>query len=120
MNSFKAKRENRVRRHRRVRKKVFGTAERPRLAVFKSNSHVYCQVIDDEAGRTLAAASSQSKGFDRIDGGNAKGAAKVGALIAQKCQEIGVTQVRFDRGCFKYHGRVKALAESARQGGLKF
>jgi large subunit ribosomal protein L18 len=105
------------RRHRRVRKKVTGTPERPRLAVFRSNRHIYAQVIDDFAGRTLAAASSMKDS----NGGDPKEAAKkVGLALAQRAREAGVSRVAFDRGGFQYHGRVQALAEGAREGGLEF
>ena len=104
-------------RHRRVRKKVIGSTERPRLAVFRSNRHVYAQVIDDSAGRTLAAASS----LKDSNGNDPKEQAKaVGAVLAQRAKDAGVTQVTFDRGGFKYHGRVRAVAEGAREGGLNF
>jgi len=109
----------RQRRHRRVRKKVRGTAERPRLAVFRSNNHIYAQVIDDVAGRTLAAASTlDAKG----DGGtgNIEAAKKVGALVAERAKAAGVGKVVFDRGGFLYHGRVAALADAAREAGLEF
>jgi large subunit ribosomal protein L18 len=104
-------------RHRRVRKGVVGTPERPRLAVYRSNRHIYAQVIDDFAGRTLAAASSTSEPGD----GNPKARAKaVGAAVAARAREAGVTKVAFDRGGFLYHGRVQALADGAREGGLEF
>jgi large subunit ribosomal protein L18 len=104
------------RRHRRVRKKITGTAERPRLAVYRSNRHIYAQVIDDVAGRTLAAASSVATS----NGGDRKAKAKeVGRAVAEKAKEAGVTQVSFDRGGFQYHGRVAAVAEGAREGGLE-
>jgi large subunit ribosomal protein L18 len=104
------------RRHRRVRKKILGTAERPRLAVYRSNRHIYAQVIDDVAGKTLAAASSLASS----NGGDAKARAKeVGRAVAEKAKAAGVTQVSFDRGGFQYHGRVAAVAEGAREGGLE-
>ena len=109
----------RVRRHRRVRKKVRGTAERPRLAVFRSNNHIYAQVIDDVAGRTVAAASSADKALEG-SGGNVDAATKVGALVAERAKAAGVERVVFDRGGFRYHGRVAALADAAREGGLEF
>ena len=112
------KNEARLRRHRRVRGKISGTAERPRLDVFRSAQHIYAQVIDDEAGVTLAAASTMDKDFDGY-GGNVEAAQKVGAAIAKKCLEKGITEVVYDRGGFVYHGRVKALAEGAREAGLK-
>jgi large subunit ribosomal protein L18 len=110
--------EARGRIHLRIRKKVVGSAEKPRLAVFRSLKHVYAQVIDDAHGRTLVAASSREKGQD--GGGNVKGAAGVGKMLAERCKEKGIEAVVFDRGGFKYHGRVKALAEAAREAGLRF
>ena len=109
----------RRRRHERVRKNVHGSAERPRLAVFRSNRYIYAQVIDDDAGRTLAAASSQEKKL-RDKTLSTETAAEVGKLIAARAEEAGVATVVFDRGGFPYHGRVKALADAAREGGLKF
>jgi large subunit ribosomal protein L18 len=106
----------RARRHRRVRVKVHGTAERPRLSVFRSLHHVYAQVIDDETGRTLAAASTTQLKAGRKDAG---AAAQVGRAIAEKAKAAGVTSVVFDRGGFLYHGRVKALADAAREAGLE-
>ena len=115
--------EARLRRKKRVRKKVRGTSERPRLSVFRSSRHIYAQITDDASGRTLAAASSLSKDIrEKIgtDGGNRKGAALVGASIAERALEKGVKSVVFDRNGFLYHGRVKALSEAAREGGLIF
>ena len=112
------KNEARLRRHRRVRGKISGTAERPRLDVFRSAKHIYAQVIDDEAGVTLCSASSLEKGFEG-NGGNVEGAKKVGEMVAKKCLEKGIETVVYDRGGFIYHGRVKALAEGAREAGLK-
>ena len=112
------KNEARLRRHRRVRGKISGTAERPRLDVFRSARHIYAQVIDDNAGVTLAAASTMDKGFEDY-GGNIEAAKKVGEAIAKKCLDKGITEVVYDRGGFVYHGRVKALAEGAREAGLK-
>ncbi|HYO60352.1 MAG TPA: 50S ribosomal protein L18 [Actinomycetota bacterium] len=104
-------------RHRRVRKKVIGSPERPRLAVFRSNRHIYAQVIDDVAGRTLAASSTLAVS----EGKDPKAKAKaVGAQVAEKAKAAGVTRVTFDRGGFRYHGRVQALADGAREGGLEF
>ncbi|MBO1679849.1 50S ribosomal protein L18 [Bittarella massiliensis (ex Durand et al. 2017)] len=111
--------EARLRRHRRVRGKVAGTPERPRLNVFRSAKHIYAQIIDDKNGVTLAAASSMDKDFEG-QGGNREAAQKVGAAIAKKAIEKGITEVVFDRGGYIYHGRVQALAEGAREGGLKF
>ena len=107
----------RLRRHRRVRGKISGTAARPRLDVFRSAKHIYAQVIDDEQGVTLASASSMDKDFNAY-GGNVE-AKKVGENIAKKCLEKGITEVVYDRGGFVYHGRVQALAEGAREAGLK-
>jgi len=107
----------RRRRHFRVRKSVHGTAGRPRLAVFRSNRYIYAQVIDDEAGRTLAAASSQEPAL-RSKSLTVDTAAEVGSLVASRAKEAGIDSVVFDRGGFKYHGRVKALADAAREGGL--
>jgi len=108
----------RRRRHLRVRKSVRGTAQRPRLAVYRSNRHISAQIIDDDAGRTLAAASSQEKA---VEGSlTVETAAKVGKLLAGRAKDAGVEQVVFDRGGFKFHGRIKALAESAREEGLQF
>ncbi|HUR18999.1 MAG TPA: 50S ribosomal protein L18 [Acidimicrobiales bacterium] len=110
----------RKRRHRRVRKKVAGTAERPRLAVFRSNRHIVAQVIDDVAGRTLAAASTVEAPLRGAGSTSNKDAAtKVGELVAQRATEAGVKRVVFDRGGFRYHGRVAAVAEAARKAGLE-
>ena len=118
-NAAQKKREARVRRHRRVRKKVRGTAARPRLAVFRSNKNIAAQVIDDATGRTLASATSLEASL-RGDGGNVAGATKVGELIAARATEAGITTVVFDRGGNDYHGRVAALADAARTAGLEF
>ena len=109
----------RQKRHLRVRNRVIGTAERPRLNVFRSLAHIYAQVIDDEKGITLAAASSMDKDFEG-KGGNIEAAKKVGLSIAKKALEKGIKSVVFDRGGYIYHGRVAALAEAAREGGLEF
>src|SRR3990172_13126838 len=115
-------REARKRRHKRVRKKVTGTGERPRLAVFRSLSHIYAQVVDDLKGHTLAAASTKDAEIRDSLAGKKKSerAGVVGQLLAKRAKEKGVTQVTFDRGGFRYQGRVKALADGARKGGLKF
>ena len=111
-------REARARRHRRVRRRIFGTAERPRLVVFRSNRGVEAQLVDDMEGRTLASASwLQVEGFQ---GTKTEQAAQVGRLLADKAKEAGVETVVFDRGGYLYHGRVKALADAAREGGLRF
>jgi large subunit ribosomal protein L18 len=106
----------------RIRKKISGTAERPRLTVYKSLKHMYAQIVDDTTGRTLAAASTGSKGLkDEVkDDGKTEAAKKVGAAIARAALEKGVSQVVFDRNGFDYHGRVAAVAQAAREGGLKF
>ena len=111
----------RKRRHARVRKKVEGTARRPRLCVFRSLSHIYAQVIDDEAGQTLVAASDLEEPVRSGQAGpKTKAAAVVGALVGQRAREKGIKQVVFDRGGYRYHGRVRALAEAAREAGLQF
>ncbi len=109
----------RLKRQKRVRAKVSGTAACPRLNVFRSANHIYAQLIDDVAGVTLAAASSMEKDFD-ANGGNKDGAFKVGEMIAKKAAEKGITDVVFDRAGFLYHGRVASLADGARKGGLNF
>jgi len=109
----------RLKRHKRVRAHISGTAERPRLDVFRSAKHIYAQIIDDVNGVTLAAAASNEKDFG-IYGGNQEAAKKVGELVAQRAKDKGIEVVVFDRGGYLYHGRVKALAEAAREGGLKF
>ena len=109
----------RARRHARVRGKVTGTAERPRLNVYRSLNHFYAQVIDDVKGATIAAASSTEKDFG-MTGGNKEAARKVGELIAKRAADKGISEVVFDRGGYIYHGRVQELAEGAREGGLKF
>ena len=120
MSSTAAKqRQARIRRHRRVRKKVRGTEARPRLAVFRSNKHITAQLIDDVAGRTLAAASTTEASLKDGVTGNAEAARKVGALIAERAKSAGITKVVFDRGGFIYHGRVAAVADAAREAGLE-
>lgn len=110
-----------LRRKRRVRKKIFGTPERPRLSVFRSNKHMYAQIIDDTVGRTLVSASTLSPELrgKLKSTGTVEAASQVGALLAQKALQANVLKVVFDRNRYKYHGRVKALAEAARQGGLQ-
>ncbi len=119
--STRHKQVARARRHYRVRKRVTGTASRPRLAVFRSNKHITAQVIDDRAGRTLAAASTVEPDL-RQDGatGNKAAAATVGRLVAERARAAGVSRVVFDRGGFLYHGRVAAVADAAREAGLEF
>ena len=109
----------RIKRHKRVRAKIFGTPERPRLCVFRSAKHIYAQIIDDVNGVTLVSASSMEKDFTEY-GGNKDAAKKVGTLVAERALEKKIETVVFDRGGFVYHGRVQALAEGAREGGLKF
>jgi len=120
--SAASRESGRVVRHRRVRVAVRGTALRPRLSVFRSLKHIFAQIVDDETGRTLAAASSLSPEFKaRLSGGgNIAGAKVVGEIVAQKARAAGIERVVFDRGGYQYHGRVKTLAEAARQGGLIF
>lgn len=114
----KTRTELRVSRHTRLRKRLSGDEARPRLAVFRSLKHVYAQIIDDTKGHTLVAASSQDEGHTA--GGNVEGAKAVGARLAEKAKAAGIESVVFDRGGFAYHGRVAALAEGAREGGLSF
>jgi large subunit ribosomal protein L18 len=117
-----SRQERRVRKHVRVRKTVTGSAERPRLNVFRSSKHIYAQIVDDVKGHTLTAASSLSKELaDQFKTGANKAAARaVGKLIAQKAKEKNISKVVFDRGGYQYHGRIKELADGAREGGLKF
>lgn len=110
---------SRISRHKRVRKLVSGTAQRPRLCVYRSLKNIYAQIIDDENGVTLCAASSKEKGFEG-SGGNSDAAKQVGLMIAKKAEEKGIKSVVFDRGGYIYHGRVQALADGAREGGLEF
>jgi large subunit ribosomal protein L18 len=114
------KRNLRIRRHARVRKHIVGTPERPRLAVFRSARHISAQVIDDTAGRTLAQATTVEAALRSAPGGNVTAAETVGRLVAERARAAGVTAVVFDRGGNRYHGRVAALADAARQAGLEF
>jgi len=124
------KKEIRARIHERIRRKLRGTAERPRLAVFRSVAHIYAQVIDDAEGRTLVAASSVdkndakpakgAKASKKAVGGNVAAAKAIGKLVAERARQKGITKVVFDRGGYQYHGRVKALADAARAAGLEF
>jgi large subunit ribosomal protein L18 len=113
------RREIRQRIHKRIRTRMAGTQERPRLAVFRSLNHMYAQVIDDQQGHTLVAAASIEKDL-RGKGGNVEGAKAIGKAIAERAKEKGINRVVFDRGGYQYHGRVKALADAARQAGLEF
>jgi large subunit ribosomal protein L18 len=116
-----ARRTGRIRRHRRVRKKIHGTAARPRLAVFRSNRHLSVQVIDDDAGTTLVAASTLEADQRSVgSGASVDAAARVGQLIAERTKAAGIEQVVFDRGGFAYHGRIAAVASAAREAGLEF
>jgi large subunit ribosomal protein L18 len=117
----RTKRESRQRRHWRVRARVRGTAARPRLAIFRSNKYIYAQLIDDDAGTTLAAASSLQKDVaGDVGSGSMAAATAVGKTLAERAKEKGMDRVSFDRGGYKYHGRVKALADGAREAGLEF
>ena len=111
--------KNRIKRHIRVRNKISGTAECPRLNVFRSAKNIYAQIIDDEAGKTLCSASSNEKSFTEY-GGNCDAAKKVGLELAKRAKEKGISDVVFDRSGYVYHGRVAALADGAREGGLNF
>jgi large subunit ribosomal protein L18 len=117
-----SKNEIRERVHIRIRKKLRGTTERPRLSVFRSTAHIYAQIIDDTKGVTVVAASSTEKadGGKKADGGNLAAAKEIGKRVAERAKENGVTKVVFDRGGYIYHGRVKALADAAREAGLEF
>lgn len=116
MDHSAAKTQRRTRRRKGIRKRLLGTPQTPRLSVFRSNQQIYAQIVDDLAGRTLATANSV--GLDR--GSNTQAAGEVGKQLAEKAKAAGVQQVVFDRGGYRYHGRVKALADAAREGGLKF
>ncbi len=121
-NLMEKKRKSRLRRHKRIRKKIFGTSERPRLFVFRSLRHIYAHLIDDTQGKTLLTVSTLSPELkaELKTGGNIEAARKVGKLLGEKAKEKGITKVVFDRGGYKYHGRVKALADAAREAGLEF
>jgi len=122
MDHQKAKKQRQLRRRQHVRRKIQGTAERPRLSVFRSSKHIYAQLIDDLNGLTLAAASTQSADLksNLTYGGNIKAAVTVGKQLAELAKGKGISKVAFDRGHYRYHGRVKALADAAREGGLLF
>ena len=120
-NTAQKRRNGRIIRHRRVRKKIHGTAARPRLAVFRSNKHLTLQVIDDVAGRTIAAASTTEPAIKgEGSGATVEAATKLGQLVAERAKAAGVTQVVFDRGGFAYHGRIAAVASAAREAGVEF
>jgi len=112
--------ERRLKRHRRIRSHITGTTERPRLNVFRSSNNIYAQIIDDTTGKTLAAANSLDKALKDVNGGNKEGARKVGLLLAEHALQKGIKSVVYDRGGYLYHGRVRELAEGAREGGLEF
>lgn len=118
MGLTKSERRNRIRR--RIRKVSFGTTQRPRLSVFRSNKEIYAQIIDDTTGKTLAAASSRDKALGDVKGTKSEIAAAVGKALGEKALKAGIETVAFDRGGYRYHGRVKSLADGAREGGLKF
>ncbi|WP_445381455.1 50S ribosomal protein L18 [Robiginitalea sp. IMCC43444] len=118
MGLTKPERRNRIRR--RIRKTSFGTTERPRLSVYRSNKEIYAQIINDVTGETLVAASSRDKELEKAKGTKSEIAVAVGKALAKKAQAAGIEAVAFDRGGYQYHGRVKSLAEGAREGGLKF
>lgn len=120
MIKIESRNEARKARHARVRDKVSGTKEVPRLNVFRSNSNIFAQIIDDESAVTLVSASSIDKELKLENGGNVEAATKVGELLAKRAKEKNISKVKFDRGGYQYHGRVKALAESARANGLEF
>ena len=122
LGSSEKKTSARHRRHRRVRKKIFGSSERPRLSVFRSEIHIYAQIVDDTKRRTLVAASSLSPELRKKlkSAGNRSAAAQVGSLLAEKAKAAGITTVVFDRGGYLFHGRIKSLADAAREGGLVF
>jgi large subunit ribosomal protein L18 len=120
MDQQKTKHRRQLRRRRHVRSKIKGTAERPRLTVHRSSKHIYAQLIDDATGATLASASSRTKGAAIAYGGNIKGSQVVGKKLAEAALAKGITMAAFDRGHYRYHGRIKALADAAREGGLKF
>ena len=122
MDHQKAKHKRQLRRRHHVRRKIVGTAERPRLSVFRSSKHIYAQLIDDLQGVTIAAASSRAVGMlsGMPNGGNIKAASLVGQKLAETAKGKGISKAAFDRGHYRYHGRVKALADAAREGGLQF
>jgi large subunit ribosomal protein L18 len=122
MDRQKVKRKRQLRRRRHVRKRIVGTSERPRLTVFRSNKHISAQLIDDLAGKTLAAATTNSEVLRDASpsGGNLKAAVAVGTKLAEEAKSKGISKAAFDRGHYRYHGRVKALADAARAGGLQF
>jgi len=119
MNKSKSKQINRLTRHKRVRAKIVGTAKRPRATVFKSNKHIFVQFVDDESRKTILSSKVVSSGKSKIKGNKTEKAAEIGKMLAEKAKAAGIGEVVFDRGGYKYHGRIKALAEGLRVGGLK-
>jgi large subunit ribosomal protein L18 len=120
MNKTTLKTTQRARRKRGIRKNIFGTPQRPRLTIFRSARHIYAQVVDDLKGHTLVSASTAEKTNKVAHGGNVEAAKLIGKAVAERAKEKGITAVTFDRNGFRYHGRVKAIADAAREGGLKF
>ena len=119
MEKTKNKQLHRISRHKRVRAKILGTAQRPRVSVFKSNRHIFAQFIDDTNGKTILSSRITPANKSKLKGNKTEKSSAIGETLAQKAKEIGINEVVFDRGGFKYHGRVKALAESLRKGGIK-
>lgn len=120
MNINNAKKNNRIMRHRRIRAKIFGTSKKPRVSVFKSNKHIFVQLIDDESRKTILSSKVVPVSKSKVKGSKGEKAAEIGKVIAEKAKTAGIGEVVFDRGGYKYHGRVKALADGLRSGGLKF
>ena len=120
VNAAKQKRDGRIRRHNRLRRKIYGTSSRPRLAVFRSNRHISAQIIDDAKGNTIVSASSLEPELRSGNTGSKEAATKVGELIGERAKSAGITTIVFDRGGLQYHGRVAAVAEAARESGLEF
>lgn len=114
------KQQHRTRRHQRVRAKIRGTAEKPRVSVFKSNRHIFVQIIDDKSGKTILSSKVVSDGKNKINGTKMEKSFKIGEILAEKAKEAGIKKVVFDRGGFKYHGRIKAIADGLRKGGINF
>ena len=120
MNRIQRRLIRRIRRKRGLRKRILGVPSRPRLTIFRSSKHIYAQIIDDLSGRTLASASTNEKGSKVSPGGNCEAASEVGKRLADRAQTAGVKQIKVDRNGYRYHGRIRALADAAREGGLKF
>ena len=120
MNRIKSKQVHRIARHRRIRARVLGTAQKPRIAVFRSNKHIFVQLIDDELRKTVLSGKVVFGGKSKIKGSKVEKATEIGKIVAEKAKTAGISEVVFDRGGYKYHGRIKALADGLRSGGLKF